>query len=153
MRRPSLAPGRTRREVPNTVRVALSTRLKATSAVTSLLSSSNAVYHRAAPQASKPPLIVFDKRSGVPFYMMGGDTQPVLTETWVVRGVSYGRTADRAEEIAAAIEACLTDAPLTLTGKVLLAIFKDSDISYPEQVGKELFQHEGGVYRIVTQPS
>lgn len=139
--------------MPDEIRTAIGTRLAATSGVTTLLSSTHAIYHRRAPQTAKPPLIVFDKRSGVPRYTMGGDTNPVLDETWIVRGVAFGRTADRAEEIAAAIEVALTDAPLSVGGRHLLAVFKDSDVSYTEPVGKELFQHQGAVYRLISQLS
>ena len=137
--------------MPNPVRVAIETRLKSTSAVTALLANANAVYHRRAPQTAKPPVIIFDKRSGFSTYALGGDTTPVLDETWIVRGVAFGRTADRAEEIAQAIEAALTDAPLQLSPKRLLAVFKDADVSYTEQVGREMFQHEGAMYRVFSQ--
>lgn len=139
--------------MPYSVRTAIQARLLATSAVTTLLATpSHSVFHRRAPQQAKPPLIVFDRRSGVKSYSFS-DPDAVLEDTWLVRAVSFGRTADRAEEIAAAIDAALTDAPLSLSDRHLLAVFQESIVDYPEQVGKEMFQHCGGIYRVVTQPS
>lgn len=133
------------------VRAALQARLKAYTPLTALLATTDSVYHRRAPQTARAPMVVLDKRSGVPSYTLGGDSTPVVNETWVIRGVAFGRTADRAEDIAIKIEAALTDAPLSLSAGHLIAIFKDSDVDYPEQVGKEIFQHSGGVYRVLSQ--
>ena len=133
------------------VRVAIHNRLLASPGVTSLLGTPTSIYHRRAPGGAKPPLVVYDKRSGVPNYSFGG--QPVDRTLWIVRGVAFARTADRAEDIGAAIDAALTDAPLTIFGRHLLEICRESDVNYVEQVGKEQFQHVGAMFRVLTQPS
>lgn len=133
-----------------TLREAIAARLLATTALTQLLATpTGSVFHRRAPQQSKPPMVVFAKQAGVADYNFGGELAQ-NSESWLVRGVSFGRTTDRAEQIGAAIDAALTDAPLTITGGVVMAIFRESDVDYPEQVGKELFQHNGAVYRIAV---
>lgn len=133
------------------VRVALQARLLASTGVTSLLGAPTNVFHRKMSQTTKPPAVLFDKRSGVPDYDFGGGG--VERQSWAVRGVAFARTADRAEDIGLAIDAALTDAPLTITGRKLLAIYRESDIDFPEQIGKEIFQHCGGVYVVVCMQS
>lgn len=132
----------------NTVRSAIEARLKATTALTDLLAlKTNGVYHRRAPQGSKPPLVVFQKQSGNAQWGFGGELLANV-ETWIVRGVSFGRKTDRAEEIAAAIDVALNDAPLTIDDGKVIEVTRQSDLDYPEAVGKELFQHCGGIYRV-----
>lgn len=133
------------------LRVALEQRLGTYGPLTALLGTrTHGVYHRRAPQPAKPPVVIFDKRSGVTTWAFGRPA--FFTETWMVRGVAFGRTADRAEAIAKQIDECLTDQPLVILGHTLLLLRKDSDVDFPEQVGKEIFQHVGGIYRVIYEP-
>lgn len=134
----------------NPVRLALTSALKGSNTLTALLGTPGGVYHRKAPQPAKPPVVVFDNRSSLPTWAFGGEA--FTTETWAVRGIAFGRTAERAEEIAYEIERALTDAPLVISGRRLMYIRQDSGIDFPEQVGKEIFQHTGAVYRIIHEP-
>lgn len=132
------------------VRTAIEARLKAWPGLTSLLGTPTGVYHGVAPQPAKPPVVVIEQRTDMGRQMFGGEGY--VDETWLVRGVAFGRTADRAEDIAAQIQLALEDAPLSLgTGLRLLAVWRESGVNYPEQVGKDRFRHTGGVYRVVSQ--
>jgi hypothetical protein len=136
-----------------TLREAIHARLLATSQLTSLLATpQHSVFHRRAPQQAKPPLVIFEKRTGVPRWNYDGELA-MNEETWLVRGVAFGRTAERAELIGAAIDVALTDAPLAVDGHHLLTIYRESDVDYPEQTGKEIVQHCGGIYRVTVEPS
>lgn len=130
------------------VRDAIQARLVGDSALVALLGTPTAsVFHRKMPQSSKLPVVIYDKRTGsrVPFFAGA----PLRYETWMVKGVAFGRTADRAEAIGERIEAVMTD--LTITGHICLDVRLETEIDYPEQFGKELIQHIGGVYRIILQ--
>lgn len=135
---------------PNPVRIALQSALKGSGPLVALLGTTGGVYHRKAPQPAKPPVVVFDNRSAIKTWAFGGEA--FTTETWAVQAIAFGRTADRAEEIAYEIERALTDQPLALNGRNLLYMRHDSGIDFPEQVGKEIFQHTGAVYRIIHEP-
>lgn len=138
-------------DAPDPVRAAIEARLKGTAGLTTLLGTPTAVYHRKAPQPARPPVVVFDQRSSLKTYAF--HREAFRTETWIVRGVAFGRTADRADAIAEQIDLALEDAPLSVTGRRLLYLRQESEVDYPEQIGKEIFQHKGAVYRIITEPT
>ena len=142
-------------DTPNPVRTGLVNHLKAYTALTTLLGAgAQGVGHRRVSQAVKPPIVIVDKRSGVPAYSFDDDN-PIQRDTWIVKGVAWGRQADRAEHIAALIDEALTTVPVAMTNRYVLSIYRESDVDYPEQVGttNEVFQHCGGVYVVVTQRS
>lgn len=137
--------------MPYTVRTAIAERLLASSAVTSLLGVPDGIFHRKAPQATRPPVVIFQKQSGRPSIRFMGGGVAIDAEFWIVKAIAFGRLADRAEDIAVAIDASLTDAPLALTGRTLLECVRESDVDYPEQIGKEIFQHTGAIYRVTSK--
>lgn len=130
------------------VRTAIRNRLLSDSTLMALCATPTSVFHRHAPQTGKVPLIIIDKRSGVRVWTFGGT--PMAYETWMIKGVAFARTADRAEDIAARIEVVMNDAPLVISGRACLDSRLESEVDYPEQVGKETVQHCGGVYRIIV---
>lgn len=133
------------------VRTALYERLAGDQALTGLLSAPDAIYHQVAPQDTETPFVVFHKQTGTPRWQFGGGR--VESELWAVRAVDMSASATRAEDIAARLDELLNDAELTIDGATLLAIFRESDIDYPETVGADTYHHVGGVYRVVTQPA
>jgi hypothetical protein len=130
------------------LRTGIESRLKADSQLMALLATPTAsVFHRVAPQTARLPLIVYEKRSGQRTFFFGGP--PLHYEMWGVRGVAHARTADRAEAIGARIEDLMVD--LTVAAHTVLDVRLESDIDFPEKIGKETIQHNGGVYRIVVE--
>jgi hypothetical protein len=135
----------------NPIRAALYTRLTGDATLTALLATPTSAYHKVAPQTAVAPFIVFAKQSGTPNRQFGG--AHVQQELWLIKGISLGASASPAESIAARADTVLTFAPLAITGRALLAIYRESDISYAETVGADIYHHEGFLARIVTQPA
>jgi hypothetical protein len=129
------------------VRNAIDARLKGDATLVALCGSSQSIFHRHAPQTAKPPVVVYSKNTGDRRYFFKG--VPLHYETWLIKGIAFGRTADRAEAIGERIEAIMTD--LTISGHTCLDVRLESDVDLPEQVGKEIFQHVGGIYRVVWE--
>jgi hypothetical protein len=135
----------------NPVRQAIYTRLSADSTLTALLSSAGAIYHQVAPQTAQTPFIVFHKQSGVPTWQFAG--AHIQGDVWTVKAVDRSSSASRAEDISARADVVLTDAPLAVTGNDLLAVYRESDIDYPESVDGETYRHVGFLARLVTAPA
>lgn len=135
---------------PSPVRTALHARLAGFEPLTGLLSSPASIWHRRAPREARPPFVLFHKQAGNPRWTFREHTQ---WDLWLVKAVDRGLTAERAEAIAKQIDVCLNDHELTITGHRLLVLRRESDVSYPEPDGADLLHHEGGLYRLVTQPA
>lgn len=135
----------------NEIRRAIYQRLSTDSTLTGLLAASDGIYHQQAPQTAQAPYIVFHKQSGVPFWQF--DSAHIQNDLWLVKAVDQGSSASRAEDIAARIDVLLTDAPFSITDHTRLAIFRESDVVYPETDGADLFHHVGALFRVLTAPS
>lgn len=135
----------------NPVRAALWARLTGDATLTALLATPAAVYHRRAPQDAAHPFVVIDKQDGRPEWQFGADR--VEWDLWLVKAVDLSGSASRAEEIAARIDMVLNDAPLVIKDRRLLYLRRDEDVDYPEEDGADLYQHVGGVYRLLTDPT
>jgi hypothetical protein len=134
----------------NATRRALYERLAGDATLTGLLSVPDAIYHQVAPQSAAAPFVLFHKQAGTPGWQFAG--AHIQSELWLVKGVDVGPSAGRAEDIAARLDELLTDAPLTVAGRLLLAVFRDSDIDYSEQHGADTWRHCGALFRVATQP-
>ena len=134
---------------PNPVRMAIHARLVADIPLAALVA--DRVYFQQAPQDATYPLVVFFKSSGTPRWSFAGD--PARADLWTVKGIATGASsASKAEDIDAAIEAALRDAPLAITGRdLLLKPLRESDVDFPEDDGGTLYRHAGGTYRLVTE--
>lgn len=135
----------------NEVREAIYERLAADATLTGLLSAPTAIYHQVAPQSAAAPLVVFNKAAGTPNWQFGG--AHVQGDVWLVKAIDRGTSASRAEDIAARIDAVLTDAPLAIDGGVLLGVWRESDVDYLEIDGGDQWHHVGSQYRLLSQPS
>ena len=129
-------------------RTALYQRLAASPEVTGLLAAPDAIYHQIAPQTATGPYVILQKQAGTPDWQFAGAS--VQQEVWLVKAVHKSSSAGRAEEIAGAIDAALTDAPLAIDGEQLLAVYRESDITYAENDGADVYRHEGALFRIAT---
>lgn len=136
----------------NPIRQALYERLVADAVLTSMLSSSTAVYHGTAPQTAAFPFVTFQRPSGLPVWQFQGAHHQ--NDLWIVKGVSRGSSATLAEDIDKRIDVVLTDAPLVIAGGVLLGIWRELDVpAYPETESGEQYWHAGAQYRLVSQPA
>lgn len=130
-------------------RTAIYGRLTATSAITSLLSAPGAIYHRIAPSNTSSAFIVFHKQAGTPRWAMAGD--PLDTDLWLIKAVCAGGSATAAENIAAAVDDAMNDAPLSITGRNLLYVRRESDVDFGEVDGGEQWHHVGAIFRLTTE--
>jgi hypothetical protein len=128
------------------VRQSLYSKLTGATSVTSLLSSSTAVYYEQAPASASFPYLILGKRSKSRVRTMG--SVAFQTETWMIKAVDRGEDSDRAEGITEAVEALLTNGTLSISGKVLQDLFPSGDINYVEEDGDQTYQHHGSLYRI-----
>ena len=135
----------------NEIRKALYARLAGDAALTALLATPTSIYHSVAPQDAQTPFVTLAKQAGDPRWQFAG--AHVQSEVWTVKAVDQNSTASRVEDIAARVDVLLTDAPLTVTGRVLLAIYRASDVEYTETSGGDLFFHVGAMFRVETQPA
>lgn len=133
----------------NPVRLAIQSHLKADAGVSALVGSR--IYFQYAPQKATYPLVVFHKQSGRPRWTMQGD--PVQSDLWTVKGVSRSDegAATEAESIAAAIDAALNDASLTITGRECLFLLRESDVDYGEDADGTTYRHCGAMYRVESE--
>lgn len=135
----------------NEIRRSLYQTLTSTPAITGLLAASDGVYHQRIPQDAALPAIVFHKQAGTPVWQMS--SAHIQNDLWLVKAVTVGASATVAEDIAAAVDQTLTDATIAITGQHRLAIYRESDVDYPETDGADVYRHCGALYRIVTQPA
>ena len=106
-----------------------------------------AIYHDQAPENAQYPLVVFSRSSGVPtdtFHTPGA----YETDVWLVKGIDRSSSADVVESIAARIQALLNDASLSISGRTLMMLRRQSDIEYPEVTNGESFKHSGSLFRV-----
>ena len=135
----------------NPVRGAIYSRLAADATLTGLLSAPDAIYHGTAPQTALFPLVVFQRLSGTPDWQFA--QAHIQDDVWLVKAISRGSSASPAEDIAARVDAVLSDAPLAVAGRALLAVYRISDLDYDEVESGETYHHAGSQYRLVTQPT
>ena len=106
-----------------------------------------AIYHDQAPQNAQYPLVVFARSSGVPtdtFHTPGA----YETDVWLVKGIDRSSSSDVVESIAARIQTLLNDAALSISGRTLMMLRRQSDVEYPEVTNGESFKHSGSLFRV-----
>ena len=130
------------------IRQGIYQKLTGTSAVTSKLSSSTAVFHEQAPSDAAYPLIIFQKSSGTRTRAFTADA--FQNETWIVKAIDRNTTSDRVEALAEVIETALNNGTITVSGKKLADLHLVGDIDYIEQDGDQQYRHAGATYRVVT---
>jgi hypothetical protein len=130
------------------VRQALYQKLNVSS-VTNLLGGGSAslVHAVANPQATFP-LCVFQEQSARSVLRMGGNAFD--SQLWLVKGVVRATSASVAEDIDKAVRDLLDFGTLTITGGTLLALTRESAVSYSETQGDVQYRHHGSLYRLVV---
>ena len=122
---------------------AIRTKLAATAAVTTLLSSASAIYRLEAGAVARPYIVMN--------VLGGGDVNDTQYDTFDVR-VSVKAVADTAGAaggLADAIRTALHGIELTYTdGWKHIQCQHISPIAYPEPVDRDTIFHMGGIYRL-----
>lgn len=125
--------------------------ITASTAITSQLGGSAAVYFGQAPQSALFPLIIFHKDSGVPRYTLTAGSSAFDEELWTVKVVDRNTTPDPADVIAYSLDALLTDGAVSISGRNLMYLRRESDVSYMETTDGVTYFHSGAMYRLLHQ--
>lgn len=136
----------------NDVRAAIYDALAGSDGLTDLLAAGSAsIFHRVAPASAVAPYVIFAKQAGTPEYAFGGsDTETLENDLWNVRGIVKGLSVLPADAIAEEIRLALSGT-IAVTGRRTLYLQRDSDLDYGETSNGEVWQHVGGIYRLITQ--
>lgn len=134
------------------VRRALYGKLAGDTTLTGLLHApptgySQSIYYQQAPQGAQEPYVVFNKQAGTPSYALSAKTMD--TDVWLVKGIDRSDTADTADAISSRLDALLTDASLSISGKTHLYLRRESDVDYSEVVDGATYRHSGSLYRLI----
>ena len=109
------------------------------------------VYNGVAPQGIDPPIVVFQAMSKVDDYFSytgrGG------AAVYMVKAISRSPWPKEAGNIDTQIDSAMQDASLSITGFSLLMCRRESDIYLVEDQGGVIYQHIGGLYRILADQS
>lgn len=106
------------------------------------------VFNTLAPQGTKPPYVVFQAMSKVDDYwaytQRGGDA------LYMVKAITQIAWPKDSADIDTQIDILLQDVTLSIAGYTQLLCRRESDIYLMEDVGGEVYQHQGGIYRIIA---
>ncbi len=114
---------------------------------------SQSIYYEGAPEHAQFPYVVFTKQTGTPTYALKNGGPIFDSELWLIKGVDRSRTADGVDAISSRLADLLNDASLSISGRSLMYLRRDSDIDYLEVHDGVLYRHSGCVFRITSSPS
>lgn len=106
------------------------------------------VYHARAPADATFPFVLINKQTGTPTYTFGDHAWD--DQTWLAKCVDRSTSSNTAEDVQAAIDSALTDAPLAITGGTLLYLKRTSDVEYIETIDGVDYRHHGSLFRVVV---
>jgi hypothetical protein len=131
--------------------VGLYSKMAGDSTLTGLLGGTF-IYPGVAPPThnANQPWVVYWKQAGTPQYTLGKG-HAFDTEVWTIKAVERNTTSARVDAIAARLDALLTDATLTITGKTTMGLWRESDVEFTETDGDEIYRHAGAMYRLIYQ--
>ena len=106
------------------------------------------VFNSLAPQDTSPPFVVFQAMSKVDDYFAftgrGGSA------IYMVKAIDRSPWPKSAGDIDTQIDSVMQDAALSITGHALLSCRRESDIYLVENQDGVIYQHIGGLYRILA---
>ena len=109
------------------------------------------VYNQLAPSGTEPPYIVFQAMSKVEDYFAftgrGGSA------IYMIKAIDRSPWPKNAGDIDTQIDSAMQDASLSITGHALLQCRRESDIYLVEDLEGVVYQHVGGMYRILADQS
>ena len=112
------------------------------------------IYYQRAPSKAGFPYVIFQKQASTPRYALGGRAYD--NDIWLIKGVvrsdpKTAGTADVVDNIASRLDALLTDSTLSISGKTLLYLRRDSDVDYPEDADGVVYLHSGSTFRLISE--
>ena len=109
------------------------------------------VFNGIAPQDTEPPFVVFQAMSKTDDYFAftgrGGSA------VYMVKVIDRNIWPKAAGDIDTQIDSVMQDASLSITGHALLMCRRESDIYLVEDQQGVVYQHVGGMYRIIADQS
>ena len=109
------------------------------------------VFNSIAPQSIEPPFVIFQAMSKVDDYFSytgrGGSA------IYMVKAISRNRWPKEAGDIDTQIDAVMQNASLSITGHSLLSCRREEDIYLIEDDDGVIYNHVGGLYRIIADES
>jgi hypothetical protein len=110
------------------------------------------VFNQLAPAGTSPPYVVFQAMSKVDEYwsFSSGRGGAAL---YMVKAIDRSPWPKGAGDIDTQIDSVMQDASLSITGHSLLQCRRESDIYLVEDLDGVVYQHIGGIYRIVADQS
>ena len=109
------------------------------------------VYNSIAPQGTTPPYVVFQALAKTDDYFAFGERG--AEALYMVKAISHSPWPKEGATIDTQIDTLLQDAVLSIAGFGLLYCRRESDLYLTESLGGELYQHIGGVYRVIADES
>ena len=131
------------------LRVNLDTAIYNTLNVASITNeATGGVYNGLAPQGIEPPFVVFQAMSKIDDYFAftgrGGSA------VYLVKAIDRSVWPKSAGDIDTQIDSVMQDASLSITGYGLLMCRRESDVYLVEDQTGVVYQHIGGLYRILA---
>lgn len=106
------------------------------------------VFNGVAPQGTEPPFVVFSAMSKTDDYFAyserGGQA------VYMVKAIDRSPWPKSAGDIDTQIDSVMQDASLSITGHSLISCRREEDIYLVEDLAGVMYQHVGGLYRIIA---
>ena len=136
------------------VRRAIYGKMSGDSTLTAMLGTAapgytKSIYYQQAPEKAGFPYVIFSKQSSVPRYALA--SKMMDNDLWLIKAVDRSDTADTADNIASRLDALLTDASLSISGKTQLYLRRESDVDYPENADGVVYHHAGSLFRLIYE--
>lgn len=109
------------------------------------------VFNQLAPEGTTPPYVIFQHASKADDYF--AFTKRGAEAVYIVKAVSRSPWPKEASTIDTQIDTLLQDATLTITGYSRLYCRRESDFDLRENSDGEIYQHIGGLYRVIADES
>ena len=109
------------------------------------------VFNGLAPQGTAPPYVVFSAMSKNDDYW--SYTGRGAEAVYMIKAISRSAWPKEAGDIDTQVDSVMQDASLSITGFSLLACWREEDIYLVENQDGVIYQHVGGLYRIIADQS
>ena len=134
------------------LRVNLDTAIFSTLNVASVTNeATGGVFNSVAPQGAEPPFVVFQAMSKTDDYF--AYTGRGAEAVYMVKAIAQSPWPKSAGDIDTQVDSVMQDASLSITGFSLLSCRREEDIYLVEDQEGVIYQHVGGLYRIVADQS
>ena len=110
------------------------------------------VFNQLAPAGTEPPYVVFQAMTKVDEYYSyaGGRSGSAL---YMVKAIDRSPWPKSAADIDTQIDSAMQNASLSITDHALLECRRESDIYLVEDLAGVIYQHIGGMYRVIADES